>query len=201
MSETKKLKIVFAIVVLLSVIYLLFSVTKAAYESNINGNLDNEVAKWNIKINDIDITNTMIKEVKVGDIYWNNTHTKEGKVSPGSSGVMTLIVDPSDTDVAIKYDITYSDSSNSDKILTITSLNSTTELTKTADNKYTGILSLDDINAGIKPVITINIEWVNDEAMNERDSGDVDDALIELVFTAIQYNGEAIQWVNIVNIK
>ena len=186
------------VLVIFYVLYLSGAMTSASYESVATGESKSDIAKWKININSQNITDTYDKEVSINDITWDNTHTESGKVSPGTTGVFTLEIDPIDTDLAFKYDIKYIDKSiNSDYVLTITSITSSDSyLVHTAEDNYTGLFSLNDVNKKNKKVITINISWINNEENNDEDNkiNDSDDVnYIDLRFNASQYNGELIE--------
>ena len=70
------------------------------------------------------------------------------------------------------------------------------ELVQTAPNTYTGVFTLDDIEAHQTSEITIEATWINDEANNENDSkiaqGELEPDYLGLDFKAIQYHGEEI---------
>ena len=52
------------------------------------------------------------------------------------------------------------------------------------------LLNLTDINNGVKPVITVSLEWVNDDTINDLDKDIGEDSSYLLVdFNATQYKG------------
>lgn len=186
---------------LLVLVIFLFSMSKRVYStlySEVSGESKIPLSSWNIKVNHQNIT--QIKDLTINDINWESAHTKTGKVAPGSIGTFQLIIDPSNTDVSVRYDLTYIDHTvDQNKLLTITKIESSTNsLIQTKVNTYTGIFTLNNID---KPeTITITCEWVNQEENNDTDSliglAQVEpdpDKFISLQFKASQYEGETIE--------
>lgn len=193
-SNKKKVKIII-IVICLCLIYLATKITYTAYESNIEGTVDAKIAKWDISINNEQITTIEEKNISIKDIKWDGTHVAEGKVAPGSTGVMKIQIDPTKTDVAIRYDLEIIDKTiNPDVVLKVTSIEQDSlELVKTGKNTYTGIISLNSIQSGIKPTITLNLIWENDQNVNDLDKEITStDDYLQMNFTASQYKGETI---------
>ncbi len=185
--------------VIVCVLYLTNNLTFSSYESKIDGEVDSKIAHWNININEENITDSYDTVIDIDDISWDTSHTATGKVSPGSTGVFTIEIDPTDTELAFSYDIKFKDKViNNDYVLTMTSITSSDSyLIHTEIDKYTGLFSLNDINTKVKKVITINIAWLNDDDNNESDSNISDSVedikYIDLEFRAKQYNGELIK--------
>ena len=51
-------------------------------------------------------------------------------------------------------------------------------------------LNLTDINNGVKPVITVSLEWVNDDNVNDLDKDiGADSSYLLVDFNATQYKG------------
>lgn len=182
--------------IILCFLYLKSKATYSSYESVVDGNIDSSIASWNIKIDNESITTLdMNKSVGINDIKWDTTNVREGKVAPGSSGVMNINIDASETDVAVKYEMEIIDKVvDNTKFFTVTDIFSTnTNLIKTGLNKYVGILSIDDIENGIKPNIQIDMEWKTTEEIVYKDENADDlESFIVINFVASQYNGEEI---------
>ena len=116
-------------------------------------------------------------------------------MAPGSTGVLDINIDPTDTDVAIKFDLEIIDK-NIDplKILTVSSItDSSNQLIRTGVNTYTGIITLDEISSGTIENIKLNIEWIdNGEDIDFDTITDNSEDYLEINFTAMQYRGEEI---------
>ena len=102
MSKKKK------VLVLILICFILFLILRYAYSKYINQidiSKDVNVAKWNIKINDQDITED-VHDFIISDFTWDEeAHVKKPKVAPGMKGYFTLKLDPTGTDVSVKYTI------------------------------------------------------------------------------------------------
>lgn len=105
MSNKKKILVVIAILVILVLIIIS---TYSKYVSDGEAVINKKIGQWIIKINNQDITED-VKEFEIDNFTWdweNSPHVKEPKVAPGMKGKFTLEVDPTGTDVSIKYKIT-----------------------------------------------------------------------------------------------
>ena len=102
-----------------------------------------------------------------------------------------LELDCTGTEVSVDYEFYFRDSTvDSDLILTVTNVTSTSTITRVSNNRYTGRLSLTEINNNVKPVITVYLSWVNDDTINDLDRDIDDDSNFLLIdFNATQYKG------------
>lgn len=210
----KFLKAAIIIAILLMFGYIL-SNTYSKYIDNANARIEQNIGRWNIKINDTDITvGDEPVEFEITNFTWNvSEHVKEGKVAPGMTGQFEILIDPTDTDVSIEYAIKIDNSKFTEsndinlKINTIT-LNGeeyayqTSTVTGSGNPEDTGteieidlIKPLSEIQSNDPDVridqILVNVEWENNEANNEKDSeiGRVPDNIISLPITVsvLQY--------------
>ena len=94
--------LIFITVIVLGIMAYTISSTYALYETNKNIDKQLQMAKWEINVNDIDAVKK--NNIELQNINWNNNeHVKEGKVAPSMEGYYDIIIDPKNTDVAIKY--------------------------------------------------------------------------------------------------
>lgn len=195
-GRSKMIKLFGVLVILVVCLGYLYSKgTFTLYESGINGNITPNIAKWNIKVNDKLITPKETNSIDISNIEWDMTNVTKNKVAPGSKGKFSISIDPLDTDVSIRYDISFIDSSiDSSKILTITALRDNKDkLVRTGEFTYTGVISLDEISNKSIDSINIDLEWINDRDIDVADIENSSDSdFIEIDFRAIQYNGEDI---------
>ena len=79
----KFLKISIIIAILLMAAYI-FARTYSKYTDNANARIEQAIGRWNIKINDTDITvGEEPVEFEITNFAWNTSeHVKEGKVAP-----------------------------------------------------------------------------------------------------------------------
>lgn len=172
--------------------------TRSRLVANIDTSQNAVLAKWNITLNNTLITQTMSDTIALGNITWTNSHANPEKVAPGSSGIVDLVINPQDTQVSFRYDITFTDHNvDPNVLLTITNMSANgNNLIHTATNTYTGIFPLSEIEAHQTKVITIYISWLDDENNNETDTqvgtGELTGDLIGITFVAKQYRGEPI---------
>ena len=198
----KFLKIAIIIAVLLMLGYIL-ATTYSKYIDNANARIEQNIARWNIKVNNTDITvGDEPVEFAITNFTWNTSaHVKEGKVAPGMTGQFEILID---TDVSIEYAIKIDNSKFTEsndinlKIKTIT-LNGDEyayETTTTGEGDDEGteieidlVKPLAEIQSNDPDVridqILVNVEWENNEANNEKDSeiGRVPNNIISLPIT------------------
>ncbi len=185
----------FIVIVVLCLWYLHSKGTYTSYSSEVNGEADSKIAGWHIKIDKEEVTTVEEKNIQIKDISWEGTRVEDGKVAPGSVGKMNIEIDPTGTEVAIKYDLEVVDKKVDAKtILTVKNITqSDVELIRTGPNTYTSVLTLDMIDKGIKPVVQMDIEWENDDNVNDLEGNDFDlDSFFKINFSAVQYRGEEI---------
>ena len=178
--------------------YLSSKSTYTSYESNITGKVNANTAGIHLSINGFDVMNSgevLDNRIILENTTWESTHTREKKISPGSSGTIDLEVDPSSSDVAILYEFRFVDKViDEEKLLNFgTIVSDDTSFVKTGVDTYTGLFTLDDINNGKKANIHVDFyfDYLNDiEGITE--DNQVFDDLFEIHFHAIQYKGEEI---------
>lgn len=198
MKNRKKsiVQIVVVMVLIFGSLYYLYSKgTYTAYETLTNGKITPNMAKWNISVDGFKITTGEVQTVGLSNIVWNSSNAVNGKALPGSTGTAKAIIDPMDTDVAIKYTFEIIDKSVDDtKFLKVTNINDNgNNLIRVGENVYTGIFSLDDIKNKVKKELVLDVEWPLGEDVDPT-SEEVNSSVNFLVinFTVEQYKGEAI---------
>lgn len=185
-----------AILIVLCLFFLKSRVTYTSYETDVEGKVASPIANWIISIDGKTITEEEeVAGIKIDDIYWYSDYARGNKVAPGSTGEMTISIDPSGTDVAIYYELEVIDKSVDDtKFLTVKNIYfDNNELTKIDVNKYMGVLSLSDIRSGVKPQMKFDVVWESTEdIVYDREAVSDLDGFLVVNFTARQYNGEAL---------
>ena len=192
-------KIFLILIMSLAVLFTVYNIydTYALLETDEIVSNDINTAKWNIKINDTllgDTTSFVVDGIKI-DV---NDYTKENKLAPGLTGYFDILIDPTDTDVSIKYTISF-DFSNVPLGIDVLGVAETSgdTLIETDKNTYTNVLTLDDIKKGIKNNIRVNFSWNNLEDKNIEDSklGLIYNNKIEIPvkIEVLQYLGEEIK--------
>lgn len=209
----KKVKFVIVILILILLILIIKS-TYSKYVEQANGNLNNKIGQWIIKVNSVDITqNELSTEFNIDNFIWdweNAPHVKKPKVAPGMKGSFDLIIDPTDTDVSLEYTISVAEPKiNQDdpdspeislKIVDIKEKNNK-DITLTKDDNGNNIIkrvkSLSEIQSENDKErldeITVTVEWENNEDNNAIDSeiGSVFNNKISMPVSVdvIQYTG------------
>lgn len=182
----------------LATLLLVFIITETygLFETNNVMVVNSEIGKWNIYVNDTAATEELfiVDSITVTD----NAKVKNGKIAPGTNGYFDIVIDPKDTDVSIRYDISFDFS----EILDSFSIKNIEEvggvnLIQTDEFTYTNIITLEDINNEITNTIRVYVEWINNEENNEQDSevGRDKESHINIPVNIMisQYLGEEIQ--------
>jgi len=196
----KMIRILALTTLILSIIVI--SDTYAKFLSQASGSGNFKIGKWEITLNSTDIYSSVGQVVEFPinstNVIIENQNTVEGKVSPESTWYTDIVLNPEGTDVAVRYDIEIDTSHIQDIDIEYEALNADTqtELTRTSQNTYTGIINLSDIQEGKKANIRCSITWKSGENTNTADSalGSVYGGTFEIPVkvTCIQYSGETI---------
>lgn len=165
MSQKSKKIILVQIMYCIFVMCLIFiTKTYSKYTSVFEGEKIFETANWKVKIENIDITKQ--KECNI-DILLNtddNKYVTEGKIAPGvtANGIFTL--DPSGSEVTIKYIITpgkimYNEKEFSD--FKIKMIKANNKILECENGEYTDLIELENINELIEFMIVV--EWQSND--------------------------------------
>ena len=163
--------IIFVVIICLSFTYL-FQTSLAKYRKQISGNVNLEIAKWNIKINDEAIENKKVLTNDIVPVFEGNEYTKDSVLAPGSKGHCDIIIDSTDVDVDFTYEISLvvdennavSDLKTTGYIINPSDTNQTI-IDYTNQTAITGTI----IHNTPSTIIRLYFEWY-DEADNEMDN-------------------------------
>ena len=198
-KKTKKIYLLYICIILI-LIYCIIQIY-AVFQSEVSGSVNIKNGVWQIKINNTDISRGTDKQFVVDEIeVQNNEHVKPGNLAPGLSGTFDILIDPTNTDVSIKYDISLNQENLTNKNISIKSIkeaNKGAELVRTGENTFTGIITLDEIKKRITNNIEVEVEWKDNEETNKEDieigSKSEDYKLdIPIIVHVSQYLGEEI---------
>ncbi len=196
----KKVKLLLSILFLIVFVYTVYNIyeTYALLETDEIVTNDFNTANWNILINDTLLgegsSTFLVDKIKIDD----NSFVKENKLAPGTSGYFDISIDPSSTDVSIRYDVSF-DFSKVPQGIDIVSIKETSgsSLIKTGENTYTNVITLNEIKENKKNNIRVNVVWNNIE------ENSVEDSMIGLIYNnkldipvtvmVTQYLGEEIK--------
>lgn len=171
--------------------------TYGLFESNINMNADSKLATWNILINDTNIGKSETFNID-NFISEEDRTVASGKIAPGTSGYFNININPSTTQVSIRYDLTF-DFSKLDNLFTITKVEEKNgyNLIKTGPNTYSNVITLNEIKENKTNNIRVHIKWNNNEENNDKDTEigltENNTLNIPVSITVLQYSGEKIE--------
>jgi len=168
--------------------------TYGLLESRATADIDKSIGKWKISINGFDVLET--EELTFKDLsYQQNSNVENGFFAPGSVGSYEIEIDPTGTDVAVRYDIVMDLASvelHPNIIFSVSGL----PMHKLEDGKigYSNYIPLTLVKSGTSINLSIVISWINDDNYNELDSTlmCIDSELsIPMSINFSQYVGEA----------
>ena len=114
MKEKKYIFILIAIIVILTSI--LIGNTVAKYITSASSNADMNIARWQVLVNNTDVTSAASLNNVITPIFPGNNNIAAGVIAPTAEGYFDIVIDATNTDVSLKYEITTSD--NEDSIVT-----------------------------------------------------------------------------------
>ena len=157
MNKNKKVFII--------LIYAILS-TFATFRSEFTGDMKIDNATWKILVNSTDISSNAVKEFVIDDIEIDESQGVEpGKLAPGLKGNFNILIDPTETDVSIMYEIKFDTTDINATNIRIDSVKETmagNTLIKSDSNTYVGIISLDDIKNNLTNNIQVTLFWCDD---------------------------------------
>jgi len=200
MQKKKAIKLLLIMLTIVSLIISAYNVLNsyAVFYSEISGQTAENLAKWNIIVNNTDVVAGTSQSFTIENLnIEQNPNVAAGKIAPGAAGSFDIVIDPVDTEVSVRYDIAIDTSMLASNI----TLDSVIEadgniITQTAADTYTGVMPLYSIGNGYKNDIKINFSWTNDESNNANDTavGTTFGTKMQVPITVkvSQYLGEAI---------
>lgn len=187
----KRLLILFFFVV--AIVSLLIADAYGLLERNAEAELAPEIGKWNITLNGVNVSET--KEITVSDlIYEDNPNVEDGYLAPGTMASYKIVIDPNDTDVAIRYDISIDQSSIEEHSNIVFEVTDENGVKLQSDGQvFTGVMSLADITANKTKELNLSLVWEHDEDLNEVDSKLIGELNLDMIITInfSQYTGES----------
>ena len=103
-NKLKFLIVCFMLIILVS----LMSNTFSKYVSSADGDLNVSFAKWQILVNNLDISDAANSEILFIPVIDSNNEVEENSVAPSSSGYFDIAIDPSNVALSFNYNITFS---------------------------------------------------------------------------------------------
>ena len=167
MNKNKKVLIIIVLLIIIFIIliYAILS-TFATFRSEFTGDMKIDNATWKILVNSTDISSNAVKEFVIDDIEIDESQGVEpGKLAPGLKGNFNILIDPTETDVSIMYEIKFDTTDINATNIRIDSVKETmagNTLIKSDSNTYVGIISLDDIKNNLTNNIQVTLYWCDD---------------------------------------
>ena len=188
---TKKIKILL-LIFSLSLTLSYMSNTYSRYVADATGNVNVLFAKWQILVNDNDITNGTTSSIAITPEVDENPHVASGTIAPSSKGHFDIIINPENVGVSFEYDITLDVLNDNMPDLMITKYSilpkgyiegDQVDVTPITNNVITETKDLVE-NKHETFTIRVYFEWFEGEANNETMNDDAD--------TAVAINNESL---------
>lgn len=147
------------------------TLTYSRYLTASEGASTAKVAPWKIKVNDTNVVET--KQFTGSEIIWTqNDYVSDGYIAPNREGTFKIKIDPTGSKVAVDYEIQIdtADMASANKNIRITSVDVDGTVITVSDGKYSGTITLDEVEANTVKNITVTFEWVNAEDNNDADT-------------------------------
>lgn len=189
----------FLVAISLVTTFIILTGTYALFENSAEAVANESIGRWVIYLSNNLITNGLSEELNINNFnYSSNEHVNNGYIAPGGSAYFDLVFDATSCDVAVKYDIEFltDQIDYSDNIGISVSEVGTNSTIKTAENTYSGVISLDSIQNHETVTLRITLNWTDDEDYDEDDTAlgmIANNALrVPINVHAVQYLGETI---------
>lgn len=195
-----KVKVILWLSAIIAVAFTCFLLrdTLGLFENNNEGQTDVDLAKWVIKLNNEMISSGSRQTLNVSDFsYTENENVREGKIAPGVDAYVDLVLDATESDVAVRYDIFFDLSEfycSSNLSVSVSEIGGSSSVLSSF-NTYSGVISLDKINNDETVTLRAYLRWDLNDANNDLDSSygtSGRDLVIPVTVTASQYTGEDI---------
>lgn len=164
MRKSAKIRCITVVLVLILLLSLYFIAdTYSKYASSAQGDTQIDIAKWAVKVGGTDITiNDSFTLTLEPD---KSEYVSAGKIAPTVTASGSFDIDPTGAEVAMQYkinigSITYAGTLPDGVTFDIASVKAgETTLAKGGDGTYSGILELDQVEAGTPVSITVTVRW------------------------------------------
>ena len=100
----KKVKILL-VILSLAITLNLMSNTFSRYVSKATGNIDMAFSKWQILVNNVDITSNNSSSIDLTPVLEENSNIATNTIAPSSKGYVDIDIDPTNVDVSFDYSI------------------------------------------------------------------------------------------------
>ena len=200
--------------ILVGIIMILFTsyqiaTSYAKYTAEADATVGKQAGAWVIKINDDDISNSNAQTTFDIDelIFPENEFVVDGKLAPASSGYFDVVIDPTGSSVAVRFDVTLDVSELNDydainftaAYRVINGQEVSQGMVRTGSHTYSGVISLADVEAEVASTMRFYIGWEEegDDEGDEEDThiGNIKDLSASLPVNVVvtQYSGETLE--------
>ena len=174
----KKFKVLI-VIASLAITLSLMSNTYSRYIASSDGNVEIEFAKWQLLVNNTDITTNSSSNISFEPTIEANANVANNKVAPSSTGYFDVEIDPTNVDVSFKYTINLDIQNENIPDLLITKYaiipndyleGDSLKFENISDNLITNTLTYNQ-NTFEKFTIRIYFQWIEgeNESMNDTD--------------------------------
>ena len=168
---------ILAVFVILSFTLSIMSNTYSRYITDTTGDVEMVFAKWQILVNNEDITDSNSSTLEITPTILASDNVKENKLAPTSEGYYDIEIDPSNVDVSFNYTITINDTVMKDlvidkyAIITEDSDLENIEYFNIENNEIKNVLNVQEDN--YKPfTIRVHFNWYDGEDETSTDEDD-----------------------------
>ena len=204
------MKKIYILISLIMIFFMIYQVTQsyAKYTSQGIANVQQQAGAWVIEINDSDISSrNSTREFQINSLtYTSNQYVLANKIAPSTSGYFEIVIDPSGSSVAVRYDVTLDltelddvDAINFDSAYTVVNGVETAGVVRTGEYTYSGTISLSDVIANNTTTARFYIAW-EDDGTGQNDAEDsrlgvsreIQDLELPITVVVSQYTGETL---------
>lgn len=140
--------------------------THSKYTNKISGNGETEIAKWYFSVNE---ATEEMATIKLADTYDQSTLIN-GRIAPGTSGSFDLVIDATNSEVGVKYEVDFQNETNKPTNLKFTYGDQTFSDIAEYEQYFTDTIDADDSNK--TRTLTVNWEWPYESGDDETDTNE-----------------------------
>ena len=100
----KRIKIIL-ILLTISVTLSFMSDTYSRYVVDTSGNIEMSFAKWQILVNEKDITNGTTSDIEITPVIEESNNVKNNTIAPSSKGYFDILINPSNVEMSFDYTV------------------------------------------------------------------------------------------------
>ena len=163
-KNVKKFLILLSLIFVVIAIYEITTIYAVFYTEG-KGTLSKSISKWKITINETDIEDETVESFEISTLNVKNSNATNGKLAPGMEGTFEIIIEPNDTQVSVRYDITIDDSNligTDIKLVSVEETEVENEIVRTGEKVYTGVIPLTSIDGDYINTVEITFKWEDD---------------------------------------